>query len=164
MKGRSIVTAAVVIFSLTVLFGITQIQVSSQTDASRGLPFQIEGAWRNQITIRDCQSGTVLMSAQGLLTFHRGGTISETAATNPALRSPGHGVWAYRGPGTFDGRFVVFTFNPDGTFAGTQQITQSITLSPDGKTFTDNAKGEFFNPAGNLVVTTCATANAVRFN
>ena len=85
---------------LLMLFGCTQVFVSGQdngnTDSrilSEGFGRSIEGVWQTTVSQRNCQTGAILRTFQGLLTFNQGGTIAETSSvTSPALRSPGHGV------------------------------------------------------------------------
>jgi hypothetical protein len=53
---------------------------------------RIEGVWVNQVSIIDCDSEDVLVTYPGLLTYHFGGTMSETTG-DTFLRSPGAGTW-----------------------------------------------------------------------
>jgi len=164
MKARkqTLVIALAVILTLTIapltVFG------QDKTDKSlRDVGNTIEGVWRNQVTVKDCQSGAVLVTFPGLLNYHQGGTMSETGGTNPALRSPGYGVWTRTGGRTYESKFTFFTFDPDGTLNGSQKVNQNIVISRDGNRLTDNATAEIFNAAGDLLFTVCATAHATRF-
>lgn len=123
----------------------------------------LEGSWNNQVTIRNCQTGQAIRAFAGLLTFHQGGTLSETAAgSSPALRSPGHGTWRRTGWRRYEGKFTLLRFNPDGTFAGTQKTTQNIELDQSGNGFNDTATLQIFDANGNQIVAGCATAVATR--
>src|SRR5262245_33602793 len=57
---------------------------------------RLEGTWRVQVTIRDCNSGASLRTFPAVLTFAQGGTLTETTTGfPPAVRSPGHGFWRH---------------------------------------------------------------------
>ncbi len=164
MKARkqTFVIALAMILTLT----IASLTVFGQTRADQSFidaGNSIEGVWRNQVTVKDCQSNTVLATFAGLLNYHQGGTMSETGATNPALRSPGYGIWTRTDGRTYAGKFTFFTFNPDGTSNGSQKVNQNIVISQNGNHLTDNATAEIFDANGNLLFTVCATANATRF-
>ncbi len=164
MKARkqTFVIALAMILTLT----IASLTVFGQDQADKSLRVEgnsIEGVWKNQITVTDCQSNTVLATFPGLLNYHHGGTMSETGGTNPALRSPGYGIWTRTGGRTYIGKFTFFTFNPDGTLNGSQKINQNIVISRDGNSLTDHATAEIFDTDGNRLFTVCATANATRF-
>ncbi len=89
--------------------------------------------------------------------------MSETGATNPALRSSGYGIWEFRGRRTYTGKFTFYTFNPDGSLAGSQEINQNIVIARDGTRLTDNAHVNIFDANGNFVFNVCATAEGTRF-
>ena len=65
---------------------------SSNSASAKGL----EGTWRVQVTIHDCNTGAPLGPPfASLLSFARGGTITETTSrSSPAFRGPAHGVWS----------------------------------------------------------------------
>jgi hypothetical protein len=74
---------------------------------------KLEGTWRVQVTIRDCQSGAAVRTFPALLTFARGGTLTETTTGfPPALRTPGHGFWRHTGGQTYIAVSEAFLFNP----------------------------------------------------
>src|SRR6266850_7509931 len=81
-------SALIVIAALTVAFSFASAQAPERT---------IQGAWRTMVTGVNCQTGDPLGPPfPGLFTFNKGGTMSEYGigpGGNPALRSPGHGVW-----------------------------------------------------------------------
>lgn len=163
--------------AMLMLIGGWQIMVSAQDAGKEGYEDlrrrTIEGVWRNQITIRNCQTGAPIRTFPGLLTFHKGGTLSETAEgqvigeINPAgqliVRSPGHGLWERRGWRHYQGSFTSLQYNSaNRTFAGTVKITQDIELSFDGNSFNDTATIQIFAPNGTQVATACATAVGTR--
>jgi hypothetical protein len=123
---------------------------------------RIEGVWVNQVSIIDCDSEAVLVTFPGLLTYHFGGTLSETTG-DTFFRSPGSGTWQYRGRQRYVGKFMFFTFNPNGSPSGFFKIFQNIQLSNSGDELTDNATFEIHDASGNLVSSGCARATATRF-
>ncbi len=92
--------------------------------------------------------------------------MSETAA-NPAFapgqRTSGYGTWTREPGGTYssiDVAFIVFTAGP--FQRGTQRLDHSITVSPDGNQFNDEATVQFFDTNGNLLSSGCARAVGTR--
>ncbi len=158
MKSKLMQAAAGTILGLMILIGGTHREAFGQRVENAPT---IEGVWRNQVTVRDCQSSTVLATFSGLLTYHQGGTISETTAT--FFRSPGYGIWNRTRGRNYTGKFTFFTFNPDGTPSGSQKVNQNIVISLDGNNLTDTATAEIYDTGGNLLITVCASANATRF-
>ncbi|MGH9841656.1 MAG: hypothetical protein ACREEM_23130 [Blastocatellia bacterium] len=120
---------------------------------------RLEGAWRVQVTIRNCQTGAALMTNQSLNTFSRGGSMVGT----PAI--PGVtllGVWQHTGGRSFTNTIVGFRFNPDGTYAGTGKTTRTIEIGDDFDEFTSNDSTESFDVNDNLIAKGCATTKGRR--
>jgi hypothetical protein len=147
---------------LTAIFGtgvavvltVSQVSVFAQ-DAQT-----LEGSWQVTVTIRSCQSGAPTRTVLALNTFLPGGSMFETA--NGFLRSPSHGTWRKIAARDYNATFIFFTFNPDGTWLGSNRITRTITLSEDHKTFTAIASFGVFDASGKLITTGCATEAAQR--
>jgi hypothetical protein len=120
---------------------------------------RLEGAWRVQITLRNCQTGDAVGAPfLSLVTFARGGAVvGATARTSPALLAPFYGTWGLTGSHTYRSVAQAFLFNPAGTWSGTQTLTQTIEIDqPDQYHVT--ATIEIDDPVGNIVSTGCATA------
>ena len=156
-----------VIFSLTV----AQIQVSGQEGesivqsvrpAQSGKAGKIEGTWRVEVTLRNCQTGAPIRTIQAMNTYLRGGSMLETGSSSP-IRSPGHGIWQHTGGRNFTATFIFFRFNPDGTYAGPQKVTRNIEVGEDGNEFTATSSVEILDVNDNLIATGCATETARRF-
>ena len=153
------------------LFGCVQISVSAQSSGQNkfrsideGYGPGIEGVWQTKITQFNCQTGVVIRTAKGLTTFNEGGTIAETSnALPPAFRSPGHGLWEKHSSKTYSGAFIFQLFNPDGSFAGTQKISQTYQLSFFGDSYTSTGTVQISDPNDNIIANGCATATATRF-
>src|SRR6267143_171525 len=86
-------TAVLVFAGILVLgSGLTAKPQSVDTGSDNGL----EGTWRVQLTVRNCQTGVALRTFPALFTFAKGGTLSVTTAGQlPALSTTGLGVWRH---------------------------------------------------------------------
>ena len=136
---------------------LTPASLSAQNRAS------LEGAWDSQVTSTDC-NGNILMAFRSFELFHQGGTFTGTGnAGNPELGSPVLGTWQ-RTPGmrTFTSPIQFFTFNPDGSFAGTVKLERQIHLSADGNSYTATSTFQIYDPDGNLLFSGCGTEVATR--
>ena len=156
--------ASVAVLALVVAFMSTAVTPAApklQSSDSQG--GKIEGTWRVQVTLRNCQSGAEIRVFPALLTFADGGTLTGTSTViSPGLRSPDHGVWGHDGGRSYHAVDEAFIFTPAGVWVSTQRLSQSIELSADGDTFTSDAHTEFFDTLGNLTSSGCATAVATR--
>ena len=125
---------------------------------------QIEGTWRVQVSLRNCQTGAEVRTFPAMLTFAVGGTLTGTSTViPPSARGGDFGIWQFNGHGSYSAVSEAFLFS-GGAWSQTQRITQAITLSQDASTFSSDAHTEFFDTAGNLVSSGCATAVATRMN
>jgi len=145
---------------------------------------QLAGAWAVQVTLRDCVTNAPLGPPfNSLVSFHDGGTLSETAASlafAAGQRSPGHGTWTRERRHTFRQRMIALIlfdtpanlpgtpgFNPSlpvspGFFAGWVTITHMLKLT-DGDHATSAGTNEFYKSDGTLYRSGCSTATAERF-
>ncbi len=174
MKSKFMQTIGGTFLALAMLFGVTQIFVSGQesekgassAEQTEHIRQGIVGAWRTAVTQRNCQTGLPLAPAlRGLLTFNEGGTLAEynSPGQNPALRSPGHGVWEQqRGRRDYSFVFVINRYDASGVFISSQKVTATLKLSALGNGFTTNAAVEIFDANDNLIGTGCATGVGTR--
>jgi len=125
---------------------------------------QLEGTWTVTVSVVDCQSGNPLGNPfQSLLTFARGGALTETTANPmffPAERGPGHGYWTFQRHAYNAVSTAFITSN--GVLAKTQTISQKIQMTNSDQ-LSSVATVQFFDPAGNLLVSGCALATGQRF-
>ena len=127
------------------------------------------GVWGVEVTRRNCATDAPLGPPfNSLVTFHRGGTLSETAgglAFAIGQRSPGTGIWTRQRPRVYLQRMValiLFDTPPNlpvspGFFAGWQTVTHTVELS-DADHFTSDGTNEFYKLNGEVYRTGCATA------
>ena len=189
MKNKFMQTIGRTFLALLMLFGFTQISVSGQESETGNSPEEqieharpsIVGAWRTAVTLRNCQTGLpVAPVIKGLFTFNQGGTMAEYGigpGQSPALRSPGHGVWAQNDDrDNYSFTFIFNRYDASGVFIGTSKIRSALELGAIGargnlftgnavndfNTFTTNASVEIFDARDNLIGRGCATSVGTR--
>ncbi len=151
------------VFALAVMLLLTS-RLGAQQGNSESQAGRLEGMWRLQITVRDCQTGAAQRTFPALFAFAKGGILTATSAGLPAaLSTPGYGVWRHTDGHTYSAVVEVFVFSPAGAWIQTHRLTRAIELDKDADEFTDTVKLEIFDNSGNLIVTGCATSVARRF-
>jgi hypothetical protein len=143
---------------------------SSNAASKNGL----EGTWFVQVTLRNCATNAQIgLPFNSLVTFHRGGTISESTSS-PAFaigqRGGGQGLWRAAGHHTYSQRMVGlinFDTPPNlpvspGFFAGWSTVSHTLELTDDDHA-TSSGTNEFYKADGTLYRSGCSTAVAVRF-
>lgn len=152
---------------------------SKESGAKHGLA----GAWLVQVTLRNCATNAPLGTFDSIVTFHRGGTLSESTSS-PAFaigqRGPGHGAWASEGHHTFSQRMVSQInfdtapnlpgpgFDPGrpvtpGFFAGWATVTHTLELS-DADHATSVGTNDFYRKGESVPYRSgCSSAVATRF-
>lgn len=174
---------------LTVLTGLSAMLVAASGRTvgagsnDDGADQRLVGAWAVQVTLRNCDTNAPMGSFTSIVTFHRGGTLSESAgslAFQPGQRSEGHGAWKRVGRHTFSQRVIALlrfdspanlpgtpTFDPSkpispGFSAGWQTITHRVRLT-GADSFQSSGTTEFFDANGESYRPGCSTAVARRF-
>ena len=169
MNGKAMRGGPRVLVSMLVAGALSHAQLTLQAQA-----LTIEGVWAMTITLRDCTTTAPLgQPFRSILTFHQGGTISESPA-NPGLapgqRTPGHGVWTHAGAATYSSKFlaaILFDTPPNppaspGFLVGWQTGTQTAVLS-DLDHLTTTGQIQFYDINRVLYRTVCAAARGERF-
>jgi len=169
MKSSSVnvivVMALVVVLNTAGVIWLTPASevMAATSEAVESKAKRLEGTWQVQVTQQNCQTGAVLHTAPAILTFAQGGTLVETTTMfSSSQRSPGHGIWEHTGGKTFKAVSKAFVFNPDGTWAGTQTLTQHIEFGDDADVFNSTATTEIVAPNGTVILSGCASAVAHR--
>jgi hypothetical protein len=154
-------TVALVVTGMLVLVsGLTANAQSEDARSHRGL----QGTWRVQVTVSDCQTGAVQRTFPALFAFAKGGTVTNTTAGQPpALFTPGFGVWRRTDDHNYSAVSESFVFSPPGVWIQTHRLTRAIELDRDADEFTDTINLEIFDTSGNLIATGCGTSLARRF-
>jgi hypothetical protein len=181
LTGGSRAAALLAVIAALLVGSSDRAAAQSEESASKDGPV---GPWTIQVTLRDCSTGAPLgPSFNSLVTFHRGGTLSESAGGTtfaPGQRSAGHGSWTRIGPDTYLQKFVamlLFTtapnlpgapgFNPalpvsPGFLAGSAVVTHTFVLT-DADHATSSGTNVFFKADGTQYRSGCSTAVAQRF-
>jgi len=162
MRIRNIEKMVVLVIAIvTVISAVTRTAAQSNGDNSqRGL----EGGWRLQLTVRDCNTGQALRTFPAVFTFTQGGTATViTAGQLPSLATPGMGVWQHTEGHNYTAVTDAFVFSPAGVWIQTHRLTRAIQVSIDGNEFTDTVALQIFDTGGNPIAAGCATSVATRF-
>jgi hypothetical protein len=148
--------AALVLAGLLVLgSGLTATAQSVNAGSSNGL----EGTWRVQLTVQDCQTGQVLRTFPALFAFAKGGTLTyATAGQLPSATTTGLGVWRHTEGHSYSAVSEVFIFSPAGVWIQTHRLTRAVDVSNDGDEFTDTVALQIFDTSGNQIVAGCGTS------
>src|SRR5262245_49375717 len=157
MKAIAIRATSCAAMAALLLAAAARTQVSGNGKANR-----LEGTWRTQGTLVNCQTGAAIRTFLGMNSFLPGGGMLATGASNPALTSTGYGVWEHTEGGNFTNTIVMFRFNGDGSFAGTQKVTRMIEVDSSADSFTSTNSVEIADATGNVTATSCSTESAHR--
>src|SRR5262245_10299659 len=127
----------------------------------------IEGVWQVTRMGVNCNDPNQQLGPPfpAIMTFHRDGTATGAAkspVTGP-FDTPEYGSWQ-REPGSqnYSFREVNYRYDGNGTFLGPLVLTANVELT-DANSFTYSATIKIFDANGNLIVTLCGRATAVRF-
>jgi hypothetical protein len=124
----------------------------------------LQGTWRVQVTVRDCQTGAVQRTFPTLFAFAKGGTVTNTTAGQPpALFTPGFGVWRHTDDHSYSAVTEAFVFSPAGVWIQTNRFTRAIDVDADGDEFTDTIALEILDTSGNVIARGCGTSVGTRF-
>jgi hypothetical protein len=151
------------VFVLAVMFLLTS-GLGAQQGNSESQAGRLEGMWRVQLTVRDCDTKAALRTFPSLFAFSKGGILTYTTAGQPpAVATPGYGIWGHTGGHSYSAVTEAFIFNPVGSWIQTHRLTREITLNKGADKFTDETQLEIFDTSGNVIVTGCATSVGMRF-
>ena len=118
---------------------------------------RIEGLWDEYVTVTNCANGAPLVTFRATNLFAADGALTAVNSNPPALNGPTLGTWwRVSRHGDFGAKMRFFRFNPDGSFAGIQQVTREIFVDPDGRTLSGTVVSELFDVNDNLIATGCA--------
>jgi hypothetical protein len=124
----------------------------------------LQGAWRLQVTVRDCQTGQVQRTFPALATFAKGGTLTLTTAGQiPALFTTQLGVWRHTDDRNYSAVSEGFAFSPAGAWITTNRFTRAIEIDYDRDEFTDTIALEIFDTSGNVIARGCGSTVGTRF-
>ena len=163
MRNSRAVYGMVRVFALAVMLLLTT-GLGAQEGNSESQGGRLEGTWRVQVSVKDCQTGVVQRTFPALFAFAKGGTLTVTTGGQPpALFTPGIGVWRHTGGHTYSAVFEAFAFTPAGVWIATHRFTRTIELDRNADDFTDTIKLEILDTSGNLIAPGCGSSTARRF-
>jgi hypothetical protein len=160
----------IVRFTLALAFLLASTSLTwSQDRQSRQVPNPmntIVGVWEVTRHGVDCNTDQELSSFPALMTFHRDGTLSGQAYSPVSTNAFGpaeHGVWQHAPGNTFSARFVSYSYDDSGAFAGSIVVTATGQLT-SANSFSYNATIQIYDADGNpLPFTLCGRSTATRF-
>ncbi len=156
MKQRVLVTALMLAIVLTIA-GCANGRSSRNGSVDRDA---LVGAWRSTIVF---QNGPLaeMKGLEFLYAYNAGGTMTESSNYDEAANSspPAYGVWKQTDPRTFETKYVFYTTKAPGPEdgapnssdwwpAGHGVLTEMITLSDDGQTYTSTITLATYDRAG----------------
>ncbi len=166
MKKQILKAIGGVSLAILVLVVFAQVWVSAQdknSDLSQNEQGLI-GSWNLSVTLRDCQTGTALVNFLAMNTYNLGGTMQQSAVSNPQFRDlAGHGIWSHQTGRDYSAALQFFSVSLDGTFTGKVVVRSAISLGLRGNEYTSTDTAEVFDPNGNVIATACSTTTASRF-
>lgn len=137
----------------------------AQPDGSQGRT--LEGVWAVTSTPRDCTTGATLgPPVRALLTFHQGGTVTESLAlliAAPGQRSIGHGVWSHAGGLTYIERTVAMIQFDGGPFLAGWSLSARTDTLTDANNFTAIERTSLYDINRQFLREICAARVGERF-
>ena len=165
-------TSSVVVVLVLALAGALVQSFGGNAAAQSNSEGTLQGTWRVQINPIICQTGAPLPSFSALVSYARGGTLTEvinSQAFLPGQVTPGLGVWSHTQANAYKAVWEVFIlFDTPPTVPGfppfkrgVQRLMRDIEVDGDQMTF--NASSQFFDSNGNPLFATCASGTGTRF-
>jgi hypothetical protein len=106
----------------------------------------LQGTWRVQVTVRDCQTDAVQRAFPAVFAFAKGGTLTVTTAGQlPSLSTTGLGIWRHTDGRNYSAVFEAFVFSPAGAWIQTHRLTRAIEVGDSADEFTDAITLEIFD-------------------
>jgi hypothetical protein len=165
MLKRQIVgrTAAIALLTTTLIAAGTRAQAHEESVTPLALARAIEGVWEPTVTIRDCQTGTPIVSFLSMDSYIRGGSYVGEGMGEPANRALGLGTWRHAGGRSFTASYQFFAYTmPDGAPLGRLRVSSKIRLSADGESFRATDTAQLTDLNGTVLQDICGTREARR--
>ena len=157
-RASSVVVVLVLVGALVQAFG-------GDAAARSNREGRLQGTWRVQLNPRNCQTGAPIPSFAVLLSFARGGTLTEVMNAQvllPGQRTTGLGVWSHTHDNAYKAVWDAFILFDSPVFKrGVQRLMWDFEV--DGDQLTIAASSQFFDTDGNLLAVTCARGTGTRF-
>jgi len=115
-----------------------------QSSGSKGPKTSIVGLWH----IEFVANGNTIQEAFQI--WSAGGTEVHNPNVDPRSGNVCLGVWKHGSHGSYTLAHRVWNYDTNGNFAGTIHLSESVTVSADGKTQSGSFALDFYDPAGNF--------------
>lgn len=126
----------------------------------------LEGAWEVAVTLRDCASGASIRSFPRMITFHKGGTLTEWTAAGtdaaPVTRGVGQGAWEYLGNQQFTYSLKFLRLTAFGGPDGFIRELRTLNVDPSGLQYDADGIAHITLANGFVVGPICATEIGTR--
>lgn len=126
----------------------------------------LEGTWDVAVTLRNCTTGAAIRSFPRLITFAKGGTLTEWAAAGteaaPAARGVGQGAWEYLGEQQFAYSLKFLRLTPSGGPDGFFQELRELEVGESGDSYAGEGVAHITLANGFVIGPLCATEAGTR--
>ena len=122
----------------------------------------LEGFWQSSVALQDCSSGAPLGGFRGTTIFASGGTATADNNQPSTTKGTAIGTWTKTPAGTYLAELRFWRYQPDGTPAGQQRLTRTITLAADGRTLAGTVSSASLDTSDNVVRTVCGNETGAR--
>jgi hypothetical protein len=126
----------------------------------------LEGTWDVTVTIQACDTGASIRSFGRLITFHRGGTLTEWAASGseaaPVSRSVGQGAWEYLGAQGFSYSLKFLRMTAFGGADGFVSELWSLDVDRSGESYSADGTAHINLANGIVVGPLCVTESGAK--
>jgi hypothetical protein len=119
-------------------------QQKSESAGPSGAKSSIVGLWHIQFTVGD----QTIQEAFQL--WNVGGTEVHNPNVDPRSGNVCLGVWRHAEHGAYKLAHRVWSYDANGNFMGTINLSETLTLGNDGKTHSGSFTLDFFDPSGNF--------------
>ena len=151
------------LFSLSMMLLVQACGGGSDAQAQATTPPDpIEGFWQSSVALQDCSSAAPLGGFRGLTIFTTGGTATADNNQPSSTKGTAIGTWKKTPTGTYVAELRFWRYLADGTPAGQQRVTRTITLTADGKSLTSTISSVSFDTSDTVVRTVCGSETGAR--
>ena len=143
-----------------VLVGCMQ---TASAESEKARDNRIVGLWDVQVTVHNCNTGTVLANFNALHKYELGGVGQIVPATNPTALSAHMSVWKALNKHVYQMAFKMFRFDAAGNNIGWMVVRNDVAITEDGTGYAGSGRAEAFDSNGNSLGATCPTFIGTRF-
>lgn len=117
---------------------------------------RIVGTWEYEVHLFACDSGQTRARFRAASVFNAGGTMLDTNNAPPTTRGPAFGVWTYdRRNRNWIVQMRLYRYNPDGSFAGVNEVRRTLTITRDGNQSSGEITAQILGPNEEVLANSC---------